>query len=433
MRYICTSIVATLVLVSTSTADTYTIATNGMTFAPATLDVQPGDIITFEVGPYHTATSGSSCSSDGLFDYGSGTNTWTVPDSVAGTTVDYFCIPHCSMGMTGAINVADTITVCSSGCDYTSINDAIDAASDGDVIQLSSQTYYEGVEINTEGKAITISGTTDADGNSTSILDGNNSHRVLICQTGEGADTVFENLVVRNGFADNGGGMRNGGSRPTLTNCTFTGNVAQQYGGGVQGLSSWSIMTNCTFTGNEAPSGGGLYSSSGNPTLTNCTFTGNEAGTGDGGGVLLSFSNPTLENCTFTGNLANHYGGGMWITSSSSPIIITCRFEGNSATFNGGALYSGFQCNPSLTDTTVCGNTTDQIDGDWTDNGGNTVADECPDDCTGDFDDNGEVSVDDLLALLAAYQTNADGDCDGDGDTDVDDLLLLISAWGVCP
>ena len=56
-----------------------------------------------------------------------------------------------------------------------------------------------------------------------------------------------------------------------------------------------------------------------------------------------------------------------------------------------------------------------------------------PADCPGDLDGNGEVSVDDLLAILAAYQTNADGDCDGDGDTDVDDLLIVISAWGVCP
>ena len=33
---------------------------------------------------------------------------------------------------------ADTLTVCASGCQYTSINAAIDAASDGDVILLLS-------------------------------------------------------------------------------------------------------------------------------------------------------------------------------------------------------------------------------------------------------------------------------------------------------
>ncbi|MCP4894587.1 MAG: hypothetical protein GY911_12345, partial [Actinomycetales bacterium] len=35
---------------------------------------------------------------------------------------------------------AETITVCASGCDYTSINAAIGAANEGDVIQLAAET-----------------------------------------------------------------------------------------------------------------------------------------------------------------------------------------------------------------------------------------------------------------------------------------------------
>ena len=38
-------------------------------------------------------------------------------------------------GFTTSTAVADTITVCGSGCDHTSINAAIDAASDGDVMR----------------------------------------------------------------------------------------------------------------------------------------------------------------------------------------------------------------------------------------------------------------------------------------------------------
>ena len=48
---------------------------------------------------------------------------------------------------------AETITVCANGCDYTSINDAIDASSNGDVIQLAAETYFEGDEIDTDGIA----------------------------------------------------------------------------------------------------------------------------------------------------------------------------------------------------------------------------------------------------------------------------------------
>ena len=100
-----------------------------------------------------------------------------------------------------SIAAAETITVCSSGCDYTSINAAIDAANTGDIIQLSAETYYESEEINTDGKAITLRGAVDTSGSAASILDGCGTHRVLHCASGEGADTVFENLVIRNGYA----------------------------------------------------------------------------------------------------------------------------------------------------------------------------------------------------------------------------------------
>ena len=133
---------------------------------------------------------------------------------------------------------ADTITVCASGCDYTSINAAIDAASDGDVIQLAAETYFEGQVIDTLGKAITLRGVLDKKGEPASVLDGAGSHRVLICESGEGAETIFERLVIRNGLAsgnppDNrGGGMyNNSNSSPTLTDCTFTSNSAYSGGG----------------------------------------------------------------------------------------------------------------------------------------------------------------------------------------------------------
>ena len=39
---------------------------------------------------------------------------------------------------------AEIRTVCASGCQYASINAAIDDALNGDVIQLSAETYFEG-------------------------------------------------------------------------------------------------------------------------------------------------------------------------------------------------------------------------------------------------------------------------------------------------
>jgi pectin methylesterase-like acyl-CoA thioesterase len=43
---------------------------------------------------------------------------------------------------------AATITVCASGCDYTTIQAAVDAANDGDVIDVYPGTYNESVDLN---------------------------------------------------------------------------------------------------------------------------------------------------------------------------------------------------------------------------------------------------------------------------------------------
>ena len=40
-----------------------------------------------------------------------------------------------------SISHAETITACRKGCDHTSINAAIDASKDGDVIELSAEIY----------------------------------------------------------------------------------------------------------------------------------------------------------------------------------------------------------------------------------------------------------------------------------------------------
>ena len=75
----------------------------------------------------------------------------------------------------------------------------------------------------------------------------------------------------------------------------------------------------------------------------------------------------------------------------------------------------------------------DQIDGDWIDNGGNTVADECPPiDCP-DINGDGYVNVSDLLAVIDQWGLiDSPADVTSDGVVNVSDLLLIISNWGPC-
>ena len=141
---------------------------------------------------------------------------------------------------------------------------------------------------------------------------------------------------------------------------------------------------------------------------------------------------PALAGCTFTGNSA-YVGGGMY-SDNSSPTLENCTFSNNSADIGGGGMYNLSTSSPTLTDTTVCGNTPDQIYGDWIDNGGNTVTDECPEDCPADFNDDGEVDAADLGLLLSAWDTTeAQYDIDGDGVVGGGDLGTFLVAWGACP
>ncbi|GIV66443.1 MAG: hypothetical protein KatS3mg047_0836 [Bellilinea sp.] len=53
---------------------------------------------------------------------------------------------------------ADTITVCSSGCDYTTIQDAVNAANAGDVIVVGPGTYTGNITINKNIKLLSTNG-----------------------------------------------------------------------------------------------------------------------------------------------------------------------------------------------------------------------------------------------------------------------------------
>ncbi len=216
---------------------------------------------------------------------------------------------------------AETITVCEEGCDFTSINAAIAASTDGDVIQLSAETYAEGATIDSLGKAITLRGATDKAGSPVTILEGGNTSgesvldggnpngiRVLICHSGETDATVFENLVIRNGFAvgnfggpNGGGGMYNGGSSPTVANCVFENNQAVYGGGGMFNENgSDPTVIDCVFRNNQASRGGGMLNQFSSPTLEGCVFTGNQAFVG--GGLSNFDSSPTVSNSNFCGN-----------------------------------------------------------------------------------------------------------------------------------
>ncbi len=330
---------------------------------------------------------------------------------------------------------ATTWTVDDGGkADFDNIQAAVDAASSGDEILVMPGTYtstQDGHVVNMLGKAVTLrsSDPSNPDVVAATIIDGEGARRGIACFNFETNKTLIEGLTITNGFAvwfdydgdgdigwledDCGGGMYNLFSSPTVTNCTFTNNTGYSYGGGMSNIFSSPTLIDCTFTGNTANKGGGMYNYDSSPTLTDCTFIDNTAN--KGGGMGNGYSNPTLINCIFTANTAESDGGGMW-NDNSSPTLTDCIFENNTATWGGGMYnHDNSGSNPTLTNTIVCGNTPDQIYGGWTDNGGNTVADECPPD-----DDDGDGVPDDIDNC---YLYNPDQlDCNGNEIGDVCDI-----------
>ena len=234
----------------------------------------------------------------------------------------------------------------------------IDILGDGDVIQLQDGLYDPDGTLTPTGKSITIRGETDAFGNPTSVISGGGLFRVVECVDGEGPGTVFENLVIRDGRAQFTGGLDSGGgiycveSSPTIRNCTFLQNVADQEGGGLYVRSGEPQVIGCRFVGNAAGKGGGACVFSigvnppWNPVFDGCRFTSNEAKDidernfpfGEGGALYIENTDTLIDGCIFQDNHSGVRSGALH-SEDQQLELIDCGFEDNSSAI-GGAMYA---------------------------------------------------------------------------------------------
>ena len=186
----------------------------------------------------------------------------------------------------------------------------------------------------------------------------NNSENVYHVVTG--ADNVIlDGFTIMGGNAngtdphDSGGGMYNRSrSNATLTNITFSGNMATA-GGAMHNEISHPALTNVTFINNSANMGGAMNNVSSHPTLTNVTFSGNEAGFG--GAIYDNSGSPILTNVTFSGNVALANGGAMGNDSYSYPVIHNTIFWGNTAGKPEGAQFHNDSSIPVVSDSIIQG------------------------------------------------------------------------------
>lgn len=251
---------------------------------------------------------------------------------------------------------------------YLTIQNAINAAVDGDEIVVEPGTYTESIDFLRKAIYLRSSG-----GRRNTTIDGTGHLHVVQCVNYESSDTILEGFTITGGNASGdgtgsdsyGGGMYNLFSTPTVINCAFRYNTAYQgagmyndrssptvidcifrsntadlHGGGMFNTAENPIITGCIFRDNfAAGSGGGIYNRVSSPSITECKFAGNTANAYDGGGVYFDKGTPTVAGCSFERNAAGRFGGG--VSQQNSVFSISnCIFAGNTSGIRGGGLYS---------------------------------------------------------------------------------------------
>ncbi len=267
---------------------------------------------------------------------------------------------NASCGLIGAfpVNCGNIITVAADGSgDYPNIQAAIDAAQSGvDVIVLEDGTYSGpgNHDINFLGKAITLRSLSDNPEACQISAGGNESNpaRCFVFENGELSDSVLKGITIKDGWADDGGGIYiDNAASPRIENCHIQNNAASEtdgsfgQGGGVfLGWNTNPTFINCDFYDNSfVPSGnfgagGAIYSefNSHGLTVVDCRFWNNgthpdlEIG-GSGGAVCMSGGLGTFSNCQFFNNRSQR-GGALYCWGSYSSInlfIEGCTFYGN--------------------------------------------------------------------------------------------------------
>jgi hypothetical protein len=250
------------------------------------------------------------------------------------------------------------------GRPYATIQAAVNASSDGDVLLIAAGTYDEAITIDELDLSLVAQGAVvlvyrddsilridDAEVSLTGLTFVPDGGRALRLQE---ADVTITNVTIR----DNNTGQDpfNGaaaalfaGSSLTARNSTFRNNrtyanffswISQGYGGHLYVDDSDLLVEDCTFETGSALRGGGIFHS----------------GTGT----------TTIRRSTFTGLLATARGGAVWISEQASLLIEDSTFSSNQAAEMGGAIrWEGREGEGDLTvqNSQFVGNTADDYGG----------------------------------------------------------------------
>lgn len=216
---------------------------------------------------------------------------------------------------------AATHTVCASGCDYASIQSAVNAAANGDTLALEPEGFIEGeilVDRDLTIRAASGQATIDGNGATTVIeiaadalvflenLKLTSAKRAIVTNHGIAyLETVY---VVGDGTTSVYGGIVNYADGYLLlrAHSVVAGNRSKNLGGGISNFGDLEI-TNATLIGNRGRLGGGIFNSKGDVVV---------------GASSISFNHATVRGGGYAN--ANVGGGAVIVLPSSS-------YSGNTA------------------------------------------------------------------------------------------------------
>lgn len=228
--------------------------------------------------------------------------------------------------------------------DYLLIQDAISASSTGDTIWIGDGLYTGNGQTNLDlqGKNITLR---SENGKENCIIDGENTNRAFILDSGETTSTRIYGFTIRNGRSTaSGGGMSCINSAVTVEDCLFE-NCYAVNGGAASIQSAQVVFYNCHFRQNTAVQAGGAIISNDAIDCLNCRFESNNTldNSGSDGGALCLDAGGRLHNCLFVANSADGQGGAVY--KFRNPLTVTnCTFYANSSAYNRGeAIYSNLE------------------------------------------------------------------------------------------
>ncbi len=234
--------------------------------------------------------------------------------------------------------------------DQSTIQAAINAASNGDIVLVAPGTYHE--NINFLGKAIIVTSSGGADVTS---IDGGQLGPEVTFATNEGHDSILSGFTIRNGLASSanynlGGGIYISSAYPTITANSIVDNRGCS-GVGIGSLSGGAFMQGNLIEHNSASAtcanGYGIgidiegTGFNGSGQILGNTITGNSTSAGQGGGIAVYGAYPLIKGNLISYNSVSGFspaseGGGILVSFVTHNEIVNNVIVGNTADSGGG-------------------------------------------------------------------------------------------------